>query len=55
MKNPMYKKPVNSIAKLEFIMACMPNITTEQFFQKFEAPEEITRIFLAKKSCLFLN
>lgn len=55
MKNPTPKKSVNSVASLEFIMACMPTITDKQFFEKFEASQEITRILLAKKSGLFLN
>lgn len=55
MKNPTPIKSVNSVATLEFITACMPTITDKQFFEKFEVSREITRIFLAKKSGLFLN
>lgn len=49
------KKKVNSKATLDFILASMPNVTDEMFFNKFDVSADMAIAFLVKKSVTFLN
>lgn len=49
------KSKVKSKATLDFILASMPNVTDEMFFNKFDVSADMAIAFLAKKSVTFLN